>query len=68
MQDTQANNIQKKLETLLSELKELDDMINSMITTQVYDQLQLQRLKKKKLSLKDEIIKLKALIVPDIIA
>jgi len=68
MQDTQANNIQKKLETLLSEHKELDDMINSMITTQAFDQLQLQRLKKKKLSLKDEIIKLKALIVPDIIA
>ena len=68
MQDTQANNIQKKLETLLSEHKELDDMINSMITTRVFDQLQLQRLKKKKLSLKDEIIKLKALIVPDIIA
>ena len=52
----------------MSEHKELDDMINSMITTQVFDQLQLQRLKKKKLSLKDEIIKLKALIVPDIIA
>ena len=68
MQDTQANNIQKKLETLLSEHKELDDMINSMITTRVFDQLQLQRLKKKKLGLKDEIIKLKALIVPDIIA
>ena len=68
MQDTQANNIKKKLETLLSEHKELDDMINTMIKTQVYDQLQLQRLKKKKLSLKDEIIKLKALIVPDIIA
>ena len=68
MQDIQANNIQKKLETLLSEHKELDDMINAMITTQVFDQLQLQRLKKKKLSLKDEIIKLKALIVPDIIA
>ena len=68
MQDTQANNIQKKLETLLSEHKELDDMINAMITTHVFDQLQLQRLKKKKLSLKDEIIKLKALIVPDIIA
>ena len=68
MQDIQANNIQKKLETLLSEHKELDDMINAMITTHVFDQLQLQRLKKKKLSLKDEIIKLKALIVPDIIA
>ena len=52
MQDTQANNIQKKLETLLSEHKELDDMINSMITTQVFDQLQLQRLKKKKTKFK----------------
>ena len=68
MQDTQADYIGKKLEDLLSEHRDLDDVIGSMVKNQVYDQIQLQRLKKRKLGLKDEIIKLKALIVPDIIA
>ena len=68
MQDTQSDYISEKLEVLLSEHRDLDDIIDSMVKHQVYDQLQLQRLKKRKLCLKDEIIKLKALIVPDIIA
>ena len=68
MQDTQANIIQKKIEELLSEHSDLDDVINSLAGVKGFDQLQLQRLKKRKLGLKDEIIKLKALIVPDIIA
>ena len=68
MQDIQADYIRKKLEDLLSEHRDLDDVIETMIQNQVFDQLQLQRLKKRKLGLKDEIIKLKALIVPDIIA
>jgi hypothetical protein len=68
MQDIQADYIRKKLEELLSEHRDLDDVIDSMVKNQVFDQLQLQRLKKRKLGLKDEIIKLKALIVPDIIA
>ncbi|MEK9531616.1 MAG: DUF465 domain-containing protein [Alphaproteobacteria bacterium] len=68
MQDTQTDYIRKKLEDLLSEHRDLDDVIDSMVKNQVFDQLQLQRLKKRKLGLKDEIIKLKALIVPDIIA
>jgi hypothetical protein len=68
MQDIQADYIRKKLEDLLSEHRDLDDVIDSMVKNQVFDQLQLQRLKKRKLGLKDEIIKLKTLIVPDIIA
>jgi hypothetical protein len=68
MQDIQADYIGKKLEDLLSEHRDLDDVIDSMVKNQVFNQLQLQRLKKRKLGLKDEIIKLKALIVPDIIA
>ncbi len=68
MQDTHANYIRKKLEDLLSEHRDLDDVIDSMVKGHEFDQLQLQRLKKRKLGLKDEIIKLKALIVPDIIA
>ena len=68
MQDIQADYIRKKLEDLLSEHRDLDNVIDAMVKNQVFDQLQLQRLKKRKLGLKDEIIKLKALIVPDIIA
>ena len=68
MQDIQADYIRKKLGDLLSEHRDLDDVIDSMVKNQVFNQLQLQRLKKRKLGLKDEIIKLKALIVPDIIA
>ena len=68
MQDIQADYIRKKLEDLLSEHRDLNDVIDSMVKNQVFNQLQLQRLKKRKLGLKDEIIKLKALIVPDIIA
>ena len=68
MQDIQADYKRKKLEDLLSEHRDLDDVIDSMVKNQVFDQLQLQRLKKRKLGLRDEIIKLKALIVPDIIA
>ena len=68
MQNIQFDHIRKKLEDLLSEHRDLDDVIDSMVKNQVFDQLQLQRLKKRKLGLRDEIIKLKALIVPDIIA
>ena len=68
MQDIQPDYIRKKLEDLLSEHRDLNDVIDSMVRNQVFDQLQLQRLKKRKLGLRDEIIKLKALIVPDIIA
>ena len=68
MQDTTANNIQKKIDELLSEHRNLDDIINSMAGAQGFDQIQLQRLKKRKLGLKDEITKLKALVVPNIIA
>ncbi len=57
-----------KLAILQTEHRDLDDVINRMVLTPPYDQLQLQRLKKKKLTLKDQIAKLEALIVPDIIA
>jgi len=57
-----------KLAILQTEHRDLDDVINRMVETPPYDQLRLQRLKKKKLTLKDQISKLEALLVPDIIA
>ena len=57
-----------KLATLQTEHRDLDEVIERLIDTPPFDQLQLQRLKKRKLVLKDQITRLEALIVPDIIA
>ena len=59
---------QARLDNLLSEHRDLDDVIARLSDDMPMNQLQLQRLKKRKLMLKDEIIKLKALLLPDIIA
>ena len=60
--------LQNRLDDLLSEHRDLDDVIDRLATSIPSDQLQLQRLKKRKLMLKDEIAKLRAHILPDIIA
>ena len=53
---------------LESEHRDLDEVIGRLGDDKPFDQLKLQRLKKRKLILKDEITKLKAGILPDIIA
>lgn len=69
MSDLTAQQLaQARLDDLLSEHRDLDDVIDRLGLEGPMDQLQLQRLKKRKLMLKDEIIKLKAHILPDIIA
>ena len=60
--------IQVRLDNLISEHRDLDDVIDRLTQDTPLNQLQLQRLKKRKLMLKDEIIKLRAHILPDIIA
>jgi hypothetical protein len=57
-----------KLETLRSEHRDLDDVIARLHDKAPFDQLQLQRLKKRKLVLKDQIIQLESQMLPDIIA
>lgn len=59
--------IRQKLETVKSEHRDLDDVIERLGDHPV-DQLRLQRLKKRKLMLKDQIIKLESMLLPDIIA
>lgn len=68
MQDSSQQAIETKLNHLLSEHRDLDDVIARLSDTKPFDQLQMQRLKKRKLVLKDEIIRLRALLIPDIIA
>lgn len=56
------------LEQLRSEHRDLDDVIARIAEKLPFDQLQVQRLKKRKLALKDQISKLEAMLIPDIIA
>jgi len=60
--------IKAKLEALRIEHHDLDDVIDRLIEKAPFDQLQLQRLKKRKLGLKDQIIRLESRLIPDIIA
>ncbi len=60
-------NLLRRLHELRSEHRDLDTVIARM-EIGLSDQLQLQRLKKRKLKLKDEIAWLEARLVPDIIA
>ena len=57
----------RRLHELRSEHRDLDTVITRLDGSPV-DQLQLQRLKKRKLKLKDEIAWLEGRLVPDIIA
>lgn len=58
----------KKLEMLTLRHQELDVMIDSMNSEKFKDEFTLHKLKKEKLSLRDEIAKLSDAIYPDIIA
>jgi hypothetical protein len=60
--------LQLRLNELLSEHRDLDDVIARITDEQPFDQLQVQRLKKRKLGLKDEILLIENELLPDIIA
>ena len=61
---------QEKLKDRINELKlehfDLDDIIRRLGTDPTVDRLQIQRLKKRKLALKDMISKLQSRLIPDI--
>ena len=60
--------LKEKLNELANRHSELDDAIERINEKIPFDQVKLQRLKKRKLVLKDEIKKLNSQILPDIIA
>jgi hypothetical protein len=60
--------LRERLEGLRSEHRDLDDAIIALSQRPVPDMLQIQRLKRKKLQLKDEIAKLESQLLPNIIA
>ena len=65
MDETQ---ITKRLDVLRTEHRDLDSAIHALVESGSTDQMQLARLKKRKLRLRDEIGMLEDHLVPDIIA
>ena len=57
-----------KLADLETEHRDLDSVIARVVDSVPFDQIQLQRLKKRKLLLKDGIIRMRSKLLPDIIA
>lgn len=66
--DAEKVQIRIRLQELEVEHYDLDDVIRKLSADPSQDQLQLRRLKKRKLILKDQIQKLRAKLIPDIIA
>ena len=60
--------LQRRLAELRSEHRQLDEQILRITESPPYDQLKVQRLKRRKLALKDQIAKLDSQLMPDIIA
>ena len=58
--------IEARLAELKLEHRDLDDVIHRLMLTPILDQLQLQRLKKRKLLVKDQITILERQLTPDI--
>ncbi len=72
MADEVANDLSPdpagELSRLREEHRDLDEAIEALKLSVAGDQLQIQRLKKRKLALKDEIARLQDQMIPDIIA
>lgn len=68
MEEESTQEVQRRLAELRTEHRDLDDVIARLTQTIPFDQIQMQRLKKRKLLLKDQITRLESGLVPDIIA
>ncbi|HZE59139.1 MAG TPA: DUF465 domain-containing protein [Burkholderiales bacterium] len=68
MTEEEKAEIRSRLHSLETEHHDLDDVINRLAADPRQDRLQLQRLKKRKLILKDQIQRLRARLIPDIVA
>ena len=66
--DEEKQQIRVRLHELEIEHQDLDDIIERLAADPAQEQLQLRRLKKRKLVLKDQIARLRARLIPDIIA
>jgi hypothetical protein len=68
MTEAEEQALRTKLAELMQEHRDLDSAIAAMGEQGVKDQLQITRLKKRKLQLKDQITRIEDALLPDIIA
>lgn len=68
MNSEEEHQLSAELERLKQEHRDLDVAIEALLNTPGYDRLQVQRLKKRKLQLKDQIGRIEDQLFPDIIA
>ncbi len=68
MESEEIRELQAMLAKLKQEHRDLDSAIDALEESSRADQLQLKRLKKKKIYLKDEIARIEDQLLPDIIA
>ena len=66
--DASNAGLAQRLARLRMEHRDLDSAIEALRATGIPDQLQIARLKKRKLRLRDEIAMLEDALIPDIIA
>ena len=66
LDETDVEAIKLRLEEIRVEHRDLDDIIHRLTEDPMVDQLQIRRLKKRKLNLKDMILKLESKLIPDI--
>jgi len=60
--------LRRKLDELRLEHRDLDDVIHRLHMTGGLEQMQLQRFKKRKLRLKEQIVSIENQLIPDILA
>jgi len=58
--------VQRRIEALTLEHRDLDEIIHQLHTLPTADRLQIQRLKKRKLIIKDMIEKFRDQLIPDL--
>ncbi len=68
MTDAEEQTLRAELAELTQEHRDLDSAIAALADSGIRDQLQMTRLKKRKLQLKDEIQRIEDALLPDIIA
>ncbi len=68
MDEDEIEEIRQKLAELKSEHRDLDEVIVQISGDSPFNQIQITRLKKRKLLLKDHILRLESQMLPDIIA
>lgn len=66
--DEEIHKMEERLFELRQEHRDLDDVINRLLLSADVEELQLKRFKKRKLLLKDTILKLENALIPDILA